>query len=72
MITVIILLLVAGLYLLSGLFFSIAFVWKGVSRIDESAKDSSWGFRLIIIPGTIIFWPLLLRKWMVSHKITKL
>ena len=59
----IIILLLAAAYLLMGLLFVIPFVIKGVTRIDEGASGSGWGFRLIIIPGTMVFWPLLLKKW---------
>jgi len=48
--------------------FAVPFVIKGVTRIDENAVGSKWGFRLIIIPGSIVFWPLLLRKWLKAHK----
>jgi hypothetical protein len=35
-----------------------------VTKIDEGAVGSTWGFRVIIIPGVMMFWPLLWRKWM--------
>ena len=63
-----ILLLVVAVYLIAGLFFGIAFIIKGVTRIDEAALGSGWGFRLIILPGSIVFWPLLLKKWMNAPK----
>jgi hypothetical protein len=56
-------LLLVALYLGAGLVFAIFFVTRGVTKIDESAVGSKWGFRLIIIPGAMVFWPLLLRKW---------
>ncbi|MDX2045784.1 MAG: hypothetical protein SFU87_03310, partial [Chitinophagaceae bacterium] len=52
------------IYLLCGLLFAIAFVIKGVDVIDEGAHGSGIGFRIIIIPGVIMFWPVLLKKWM--------
>lgn len=58
-----VILLITASYLSAGLLFAVVFVLKGVTRIDEAAKGSGWGFRLIIIPGTIVFWPLLLKKW---------
>ena len=58
-----ILLFIIGLYLFCGLVFAIPFVLKGVAAIDEGAHGSSIGFRIIIIPGVIIFWPFLLKKW---------
>lgn len=59
-----ILLIVAAVYLIAGLLFAIPFVVSGVNKIDEGAHGSSIGFRIIIIPGVIVFWPVLLKKWM--------
>jgi hypothetical protein len=56
-------LLLAAFYLILGLLFAIPFVIKGVTKIDEGAKGTGWGFRIIIIPGVVICWPLLLKKW---------
>ncbi|OQP57237.1 hypothetical protein A3860_11820 [Niastella vici] len=50
-------------YLACGLLFAIPFVIKGVDKIDEAANGGSIGFRIIIIPGAMVFWPLLLKKW---------
>lgn len=55
-------------YLLSGLVFALAFAIKGVTVIDEGAEGTKPGFRLIIIPGAIIFWPVLLIKWVKAVK----
>jgi len=52
-----------GLYLACGLLFAIPFGWKGVGAVDPRAAHSSWRFRLIILPGVMIFWPGLLRRW---------
>jgi hypothetical protein len=52
-----------GIYLLCGLAFAIAFVFAGAGRIDPHAKLGSWGFRLLILPGTAALWPLLARRW---------
>jgi len=53
---------IAAVYLFAGLIFAILFIIKGVERIDKGAHGGSIGFRLIIIPGTMVFWPLLLSK----------
>ncbi|HET9278452.1 MAG TPA: hypothetical protein VFN95_09690 [Flavitalea sp.] len=68
MIVITVLLIAVAVYLGAGLAFSIPFVIKGVTQIDEGAVGSKWGFRLIIIPGTIVFWPVLLKKWMKAWK----
>jgi len=59
---------IAGIYFLCGFLFAIPFVIKGVKDIDEGTYGTKLGFRLIIIPGTIVFWPLLLSKWIKSKK----
>jgi hypothetical protein len=52
-----------GVYAAIGILFAIAFVTIGVSRIDSAAKNSTIGFRLIVLPGSALLWPLLLRRW---------
>jgi hypothetical protein len=51
------------IYILCGFAFAVPFIWTGVERIDPHAANGSWGFRLIIIPGTILLWPLLVVRW---------
>ena len=46
-----------------GMVFALVFVAKGVQRIDEEAIGAGWGFRLLILPGCVAFWPLLLKRW---------
>lgn len=58
----------ALIYLLAGFLFAILFIIKGVTAVDEGAHGSGWGFRIIIIPGTVIFWPVLLKKWLKAAK----
>jgi len=58
------LLIILGIYLLCGLVFAVPFVVVGVKRIDPHALHGSWGFRLLIFPGAMALWPLLLRRWM--------
>jgi hypothetical protein len=61
---IMVLLLLAAAYLFCGILFAIPFVIKGVDAIDEGAHGSGIGFRLIIVPGVTVFWPLLLKKWL--------
>ena len=53
----------AGVYLACGLVFAIPFVLRGVNRLDPIAGESSWGFRVIIVPGVVALWPLLAQRW---------
>ena len=57
------LLITLGIYLLCGLAFAVPFVLVGVGRIDPHAGHGSWGFRVMILPGTVFLWPLLARRW---------
>ena len=63
-----IILYIVAVYLAMGFLFMIPFVIKGVDRIDEGAHGSSIGFRIIIIPGVIVFWIVLLKKWLKMGK----
>jgi hypothetical protein len=58
-----ILLITAAVYLVLGLLFVIPFLMKGLNKVDEGAHGSTIGFKIIIIPGVIVFWPVLLKKW---------
>jgi hypothetical protein len=59
-----ILLIIVAVYLLVGVLFVIPFLMKGLNKVDQGAHGSTIGFKIIIIPGVIVFWPVLLSKWM--------
>ena len=52
-----------SLYAALGLVFAIAFLTQGVARIDEHAAGAGLGFRLLILPGVVALWPVLLNRW---------
>ena len=62
-----ILLIIVAVYLVVGVLFVIPFLMKGLTKVDEGAQGSTIGFKIIIIPGVIVLWPLLLSKWMKSN-----
>jgi hypothetical protein len=62
------LILIAGVYAGAGLLFASVFVTVGVQRVDETARGSGAGFRLIILPGAAALWPVLLHHWMRARK----
>jgi len=51
-----------GLYAGIGLLYAVVFVFKRVNRIDPDAQEAGFAFRLLIIPGVIVFWPVLMRR----------
>ena len=55
---------VLGSYLVLGIAFALPFVLRGVASIDDSAREASWGFRILILPGVIALWPVMLIKWL--------
>ncbi|MEM7756182.1 MAG: hypothetical protein AAF297_11165 [Planctomycetota bacterium] len=52
-----------GAYLALGLAFAVVFSVRGVHRTDPAAEGSGWGFRLLIVPGSALFWPVLWIRW---------
>ena len=50
-------------YAALGLVFGLAFVALGVSRVDPVARGSGLGFRVIVLPGAVALWPVLLKQW---------
>lgn len=55
--------LALGGYGLLGGVFALAFVMRGVERIDPAANGMPLAARLLLIPGSALLWPLLLAKW---------
>ncbi len=53
----------AGAYVAAGAVFAAAFLGWGLSRVDPVGRQGTTGFRLIILPGVVALWPVLLFKW---------
>ncbi|MEK6151779.1 hypothetical protein WIW50_00880 [Flavobacteriaceae bacterium 3-367] len=51
-----------------GLLFGLYFFFKGAAQIDPVISDSKWTVRLLLIPGSIGLWPLLLAKLIIKVK----
>lgn len=52
----------AALYLLIGAVFSVPFAFGWAGRLDPAARSGSTGFRLLILPGAALLWPLLVLR----------
>jgi len=52
----------AGVYLAIGFLFALWLAFFRVGRLDPVARQGSFGFRLLILPGLSVFWPLFLRR----------
>lgn len=59
-----------GLYALLGLLIGLVFIFGGAGRIDPAAKGKGLPFRvrLLILPGIIGLWPLMLTKLMTQKE----
>ncbi|MEO8658175.1 MAG: hypothetical protein ABI693_06880 [Bryobacteraceae bacterium] len=55
------------LYWAIGGMFAIAFVTAGMERVDAQARRTGVAFRMAMLPGAAVFWPLLLRRWIKGH-----
>jgi hypothetical protein len=62
-----VLIIIVLIYLLLGVFFVVPFLLKGLTKIDKGAHGGTIGFKIIIIPGVIVFWPILLNKWIKAN-----
>ena len=56
--------LLFAVYIACGLAFAPFFAWRGVGRVDPTARTTGLGFRLIILPGVAALWPALLLWWL--------
>jgi hypothetical protein len=66
-----IILIIVVLYLGLGAVFVIPFLIKGIQKVDEGTKGSTIGFKIMIIPGSIVFWPVLMKKWLKAQRVLK-
>ena len=55
--------LLCTVYIACGLVFAPLFAWRGAGRVDPAAKTAGLGFKLIILPGVVALWPVLLWRW---------
>ncbi|MEP1144117.1 MAG: hypothetical protein ABJH52_10385 [Henriciella sp.] len=64
------LVLALGVYFALGLLVGLIFVFGGAGRIDPAAKGKGLPFRvrLMILPGIIGLWPIMLTKLIVQKE----
>lgn len=60
--TISILLLLLLVYLILGAMVALLLYSRGLQQIDEATADTGWGFKLLILPGLLCFWPLFLMR----------
>ena len=50
-------------YIVSGLIFALVFLPRGVVRLDPRMASAPRSLRLLILPGVVALWPLLVWRW---------
>jgi hypothetical protein len=53
---------ILAVYGVFGVFFTAVFQWRGLQTLDAGTRGAGVGFRLLITPGLVALWPLILRK----------
>lgn len=53
---------ISGAYVLIGVVVAVLFFTRWLKDFDPSAKDGSGGFRVLVTPGIIALWPLIVMK----------
>lgn len=53
---------VAAVYAGCGLIVASLFLARWCRSFDPSAAQGSWGFRVLIVPGIVALWPVILAK----------
>jgi hypothetical protein len=48
----------AAAYAVLGAAFAVPFLWRWVGRLDPLARHATWGFRVLVLPGIVLFWPV--------------
>jgi hypothetical protein len=61
-----IILWVVGLYAGAGALVALGFAAVAAPRLSGHGPHTpmTWGARLLLIPGAILFWPLVLKRWL--------
>ena len=54
-------------YVAFGLATAIAFVCLGIPRVMGGPVPLTVGARLILVPGAMALWPLVLKRWLAAR-----
>ena len=56
------------IYLTIGVVFTIWFLLKGAVELDEGVEHTPWHFKLLLVPGSILLWVILVYKLTTKKK----
>ncbi len=57
-----------ALYAAAGVAVASAFLSLGVARLSPPGTAVSLGARLLLFPGAVGLWPVILRRWMAARR----
>ncbi|MCA9303578.1 MAG: hypothetical protein KC996_05600 [Phycisphaerales bacterium] len=63
-------LLVLACYALVGILVSVPLVAFGIQRIDPVMRSSPLSARLLMFPGSVALWPIMLIKWFAARSVS--
>ena len=55
-------------YCTAGALFALIFVTTEMPRVDPLTRHASVGFRLLILPGATLLWPILLHRCVLARR----
>ena len=56
-------------YALAGVLFALAFLPRGIVRVDERLNESPMVVRVMLFPGIAALWPLFASRWVTGRTI---
>ncbi|GHB45440.1 hypothetical protein GCM10007094_38560 [Pseudovibrio japonicus] len=62
-----IIILIAQIYCVIGFIVAIVFITIGLSRVELAARKA-YLFRLQILPGLILLWPIVIVRWVALER----
>lgn len=54
---------IAGWYAAAGAVVAALFLLAGIDRVEPAARGS-WLFRVLLVPGLVLLWPIVLLRWL--------
>lgn len=58
--------LAIGAYLGAGVLFGLYFAARGAVLLDSAAKETGIAFRVLVFPGAVGLWPILLIRVLIA------
>lgn len=55
-------------YFIIGIAIAIWFIFYKITRVDAAAKGTSFWFKLLLLPASVLLWPIILYKLNISNK----